>query len=40
MIIEPDTLLDPTPVTPVRLHYGFRIGGNHRRRGSAWSLGG
>src|SRR5882724_4858840 len=33
---SPNTALEPTPVTPVRLRCGFRVGGSHRRRGSAF----
>ncbi len=33
----PNTSLEPTPTAPVSFRCGFRVGGSHRRRGSAWS---
>ena len=32
----PNTALEPTPVTPGSFRCGFRVGGSHRRRGSAF----
>jgi hypothetical protein len=31
----PNTALEPTPITPISFRCGFRVGGSHRRRGSA-----
>ena len=36
MAITPNTALEPTPLTPVNLRFGFLVGGSHRRRGSAF----
>ena len=32
--MQPNTSLEPTPITPVRLRCGFRVGGSRGRRGS------
>jgi hypothetical protein len=31
-----NTALEPTPITPGSFRFGFRVGGSHRRRGSAF----